>query len=97
LLLDKLDERKQDLIKELNQNYEKIIMSYAKEKSSIEKEIDELYKTEYESLSLIKAKLNHLFINYNDFLKKYKDKFSKIGIIELNQTKWMMMKFFHSR
>lgn len=80
---------------ELNQNYEKIIISYSKEKSSIEEEIEDLYKSEYESLSIIKTKLNILFNNYNDFLKKYKDKFSKIGINEVIQNKWMMMKFFH--
>jgi hypothetical protein len=95
LLLEKLDHRKQDLIMELNQNYEKIIISYSKEKSSIEEEIEDLYKSEYESLSKIKTKLNILFNNYNDFLKKYKDKFSKIGINEVIQNKWMMMKFFH--
>lgn len=79
MLLDKLVLRKHELLNELNENYEKIILSYSKQKDSIEKEIDELYKCEYESLSLIKTKLNYLFLNYNDFLKKYKDKFSKIG------------------
>lgn len=68
-----------ELLTELNQNYEKIIKAYSKEKNSIEKEIDELYETEYESISLIKSKLNQLIVNYNDFLKKYKDKFSKLG------------------
>lgn len=79
MLLDKLVLRKHELLNELNENYEKIILSYSKQKDYIEKEIDELYKSEYESLSLIKTKLNYLFLNYNDFLKKYKDKFSKIG------------------
>lgn len=54
-------------------------MLYSKEKDTIEKEIEDLYKCEYESISIIKTKLNQLILNYNDFVKKYKDKFSKLG------------------
>ena len=81
LLGENLDQRKLELVNELNQNYEKIILSYSKEKVNIEKEIDELYRSEYESLSLLKTKLNLLIINFNEFLKKYKDKFTKLGMI----------------
>ena len=69
------------MVGELNQNYDKIIIIYSKEKENIKKEIDELYKSEYESLSLIKTKISQLVLTYNDFLKKYKDKFSKLGIL----------------
>ena len=79
MLQEKLEGRKLELTDELSMNYEKIILAYSKEKDSIEKEIEELYKGEYESLSLIKTKLTQLSYNYNEFLKKYKDKFSKLG------------------
>ena len=78
-LHENLENRKLQLVGELNQNYDKIINIYSKEKENIEKEIDELYKIEYESLSLIKTKITQLVLGYNDFLKKYKEKFSKLG------------------
>ena len=80
LLQENLEKRKNELQAEFNDNYEKIIHAYSKEKENIEKEIDQLYKIEYESLLIIKTKLSHIILNYNEFLRKYKDKFSKLGI-----------------
>lgn len=82
------------MVGELNQNYDKIIIIYSKEKENIKKEIDELYKSEYESLSLIKTKISQLVLTYNDFLKKYKDKFSKLGIL-LVYLSFKMNEFYY--
>lgn len=80
---------------ELQENADKIISAYSKEKEMIEVQIDDLYQKEFEGISLVKTKLNQLSNTYNEFLSKYKERFSKLDDMDVDEVLSLRMNEFY--